>query len=252
MLALRSLAFNVAFYVNLVGWMLLCLPAFLLPRRRFLWVPRGWAKSSLWLLKVLAGTGLEIRGRENIPKGGFLVACKHQSFWETFALYTLFDDPAFIHKRELTWIPFFGWYLWKTGMVPVDRRAGSLALVEMNRRAREEAGRGRQILLFPEGTRRPPGAPPAYKFGIAHIYANLGVPCLPVGLNSGLFWPRRRFLRRPGTIVVEFTEPIPPGLSRDVFLRELQTRIEESSNRLLAEGKAELDTLSLVREDAVW
>jgi 1-acyl-sn-glycerol-3-phosphate acyltransferase len=251
MLALRSLAFNLAFYVNLVVWMLLCMPAFLLPRRQFLSVPRGWARSSLWLLKVLAGTRFEVRGRENIPPGGFIVAAKHQSFWETFALYTLFDDPAFIHKRELTWIPFFGWYLWKAGMVPVNRRAGSLALVDMNRRARKEVARGRQILVFPEGTRRAPGAPAAYKFGIAHIYANLEVPCLPVGLNSGLFWPRRRFLRRPGTIIVEFMEPIQPGLSREVFLRELQTRIEESSNRLLAEGRAELDRMSRPSQAAV-
>ena len=240
MLALRSLAFNVAFYLNLALWMIVCLPAFLLPRRLFLGVPRGWASTSLWLLRWIAGTRLEVRGRENIPHGGLLVASKHQSLWETFALYTLFDDPAFIHKRELAWIPFFGWYLWKTGMVSVDRRAGSLALVEMNRRARQEVARGRQILLFPEGTRRAPGAPPAYKFGIAHIYANLGVPCLPVALNSGLFWPRRRFLRRPGTIIVEFMEPIPPGLPREKFLRELQARIESSSDRLLAEGRAQL------------
>jgi 1-acyl-sn-glycerol-3-phosphate acyltransferase len=252
MLVLRSFAFNVAFYVNLAVWMLLCMPAFLLPRGTERNCRRGWAQSSLWLLKVLAGTGFEVRGRENIPVGGFIVASKHQSFWETFALYTLFDDPAFIHKRELAWIPFFGWYLWKAGMVPVNRRAGSLALVDMNRRAREEVARGRQILLFPEGTRRAPGAPPAYKFGIAHIYANLEVPCLPVGLNSGLFWPRRRFLRRPGTIVVEFMEPIPPGLSREVFLRELQTRIEESSNRLLAEGRAELDRMALPSRGAVF
>jgi 1-acyl-sn-glycerol-3-phosphate acyltransferase len=125
-------------------------------------------------------------------------------------------------------------------MVPVNRGGGSLALVRMNERAREEAGRGRQILIFPEGTRRPPGAAPAYKFGIAHLYASLDLPCLPVALNSGLYWPRRRFIRRPGTIIVEFLEPIPPGLPRKDFMDELQTRIETASDRLLAEGEAQL------------
>ena len=156
----------------------------------------------------------------------------------------MFEDPAFIHKRELTFVPLFGWYLWKTGMVSIDRRAGSRALVEMNRRARGEVQRGRQILLFPEGTRRQPGAPPAYKFGIAHIYASLGVPCLPVGLNSGMFWPRRSFLRRPGTIIVEFMPAIPPGLPRETFMAEVQGRIEESSIRLLAEAEAQIGTRS--------
>ena len=137
------------------------------------------------------------------------------------------------------WIPFFGWYLWKARMVPVNRKAGSLALVEMNRRAREEVRRGRQVLIFPEGTRRPPGAEPVYKFGIAHLYMTLGVPCLPVALNSGLFWPRRRFIRRPGAIMVEFLEPLAPGLPRNHFFQEVQNRIEAASQRLLAEGRTQ-------------
>jgi 1-acyl-sn-glycerol-3-phosphate acyltransferase len=201
---------------------------------------RMWAHSSLWLLKVLAGTKVEIRGREKIPAGGLLIAAKHQSLWETFALVTLFDDPAFILKRELMWIPFFGWYAWKGGSIPVNRKAGSQALIQMTERAREEAAHGRQVVIFPEGTRRPPGAPPAYKFGVAHLYQNLGVPCLPVALNSGLYWPRRRFIRRPGTIRVEILDPIPPGLPRDAFFKTMQDGIESASDRLLAEGRAEL------------
>lgn len=234
MVVLRSLLFNLLFYVNLIAWMLVFTPMFLGSRKAFMGVAKAWARSSLWLLRVVAGTRVELRGK--IPPGGLLVASKHQSFLETFALIALFDDAAFILKRELMWIPFFGWYLAKAGMVPIDRSAGSSALVEMNRRARKEAASGRQILIFPEGTRRAPGAPPAYKYGVAHLYENLGVPCLPVGLNSGLFWPRRRFIRRPGTIVIEFLEPIPPGLDRNEAFRLIQERIEASSDRLLTEA----------------
>lgn len=240
MLALRSLLFNAAFYLNLVVWMLVIIPTFAMPRKALIRAAQAWARSSVWLMRAIVGTRVEYRGLERIPPGGLLVAAKHQSFWETFVLASLFDDPAFILKRELMWLPFFGWYLWKADMVPIDRRKGSLALVEMNARAREAMAEGRQILIFPEGTRRAPGAPPAYKYGVAHLYANLGVPCLPVALNSGLYWPRRRFLRRPGTIVVEILEPIPPALPRDAFFRELQDRIEAASDRLLAEGCAEL------------
>ncbi|MGO4572239.1 lysophospholipid acyltransferase family protein [Microvirga sp. 2TAF3] len=247
MLILRSLLFNIAFYINITFWMIVLIPTLALPRRIFMRGAKLWAQSSLWLLRVLAGTKLEVRGREHIPPGGFLVAAKHQSLWETFALLTFFKDPAFILKRELMWIPFFGWYTWKGGSVPVNRKAGSQALIRMMARAHEEAEHGRQILIFPEGTRRPSGAPPAYKFGVSHLYQNLGVPCLPVALNSGLYWPRRQFIRRPGTIRVEILEPIPPGLPRDVFFKELQDRIETVSDRLTDEGRSELGLAPLPR-----
>lgn len=241
MIALRSLIFNIAFYANLIGWMVFALPTLVMPRRYFVrYVGKGWARSCIWLMRVIVGTKVEFRGRENIPQGGFIVASKHQSLWETFAIYPEFADGAFILKRELTWIPLFGWYLWKADMVPVDRKGGSSTLSGMNVRARQLMAQGRQVLIFPEGTRRPAGAPPSYKFGAAFVYGNSNVPCLPVALNSGLYWPRRKFLRQPGTIIVEFLPIIPPGLPRDEFQRVLQARIEESSDRLLAEGRAEL------------
>jgi 1-acyl-sn-glycerol-3-phosphate acyltransferase len=202
----------------------------------FMRAVQAWARSSLWLLRVVAGTGVEYRGLERIPTGGFVVAAKHQSLWETFALLPMFDDPTFILKRELRWIPLFGWYTQKADCIAVDRKAGSQALVEMTAKAREEVQDGRQILIFPEGTRRPAGAPPAYKFGVSHLYKNLGVPCLPLALNSGLYWPRREFIRRPGTIVVEILDPIPAGLERTTMFRLLQERIETASNRLFDEG----------------
>jgi 1-acyl-sn-glycerol-3-phosphate acyltransferase len=247
MLILRSLLFNVLFYLNLALWLVFAaFPSLLLPRRYLIWIAVVWGRSALWLMRVTTGTRYEIAGIENIPQGGLMVAAKHQSFWETFALVTLFPDPVFILKRELTWIPFFGWCLTKLRMIPVDRGGKARALAHVTRRAKVELTQnGRQLLIFPEGTRRAPGAPPAYKFGVAHLYAELGVPCLPVALNSGLYWPRRKFLRRPGTIRVEFLPPIPPGLSKVAFQALLQERIETASDRLLAQGRAELAALGL-------
>lgn len=242
MLILRSLLFNVLFYLHLFVWLVFAaLPALLLPPRYLLRVAVGWARCSLWLMRVTTGTRYEITGHEHIPPDGLMVAAKHQSFWETFVLATMFPDPVFILKRELTWIPLFGWALTKLRMIPVDRGGRARALSQVTRRAKVElVEKGRQLLIFPEGTRRPPGAPPAYKFGVAHLYAELGVPCLPVALNSGLYWPRRKFLRRPGTIRVEILPPIMPGMDKVAFQSLLQDRIETASDRLLAKGRAEL------------
>jgi 1-acyl-sn-glycerol-3-phosphate acyltransferase len=245
MLVLRSLAFNVAFYANTVLWLFALLPLLVLPRKAFLRAVQAWGRVSMWLLRVLAGTRIEFRGLEKIPPGGLLVAAKHQSAAETFSLLTVFDDPTFVLKRELQWIPLFGWYTVKAAQVPVNRSAGSAALADMTERARREAARGRQIIIFPEGTRRPPGAPPAYKYGIAHLYQNLGVPCLPVALNTGAYWPRRSFLRRPGTMVIEVLDPIAPGLPRDAFLEEAKAAIEAGCDRLLAEARRELGETGL-------
>ena len=154
--------------------------------------------------------------------------------WETFALVTLFDDPTFIIKRELMWIPVFGWCMWRAGMIPVDRGARSRALAAMTERARFELGRGRQIVIFPEGTRRAPGAEPAYKFGVAQLYAETQTACLPIALNSGVVWGRRAFLRYPGTVRVEILDPILPGMPRTEFFEHLKREIETSTARLIA------------------
>jgi len=241
----RSVVFNVLFYLNLSVQLVAALPTLVMPRRAIIEVARFWARSNLWLLRMVCGTRVEFRGLELIPEGPLLVASKHQSLWETFALITVFRDPAYIMKRELMWIPFFGWYAWKAGMIAVDRGRGSQALAAMNVSARRELARNRQILIFPEGTRRPPGAGPRYKHGVAHLYASMNVPCLPVALNSGLFWPRRSFRRFPGTIRVEFLDPIPPGLDKDTFAARMQQDIEIASARLLAEGRRELSDIGI-------
>jgi 1-acyl-sn-glycerol-3-phosphate acyltransferase len=231
----RSLVFNALFYLNTLVWLLVGLPTFFLPYRSTVWVAKTWGRVNLVLLRI-AGIDYEVRGREKIPPGALIVASKHQSAWETFALMPLFDNPLFILKRELQWIPVFGWLLIKGRMVPVNRGAGSQALIEMTERACIELGRGRQLIIFPEGTRRPAGAEPRYKYGVAHLYAAAGVPCLPVALNSGVFWPRRTLRRKPGTVIVEILDPIPPGLDKDVFFKRLQDQLETATARLIAEG----------------
>lgn len=237
MVAFRSHLFNVVFYLNLVLWLVPASLTFVMPRMAIIRVAQAWGRFNLTLLRWIVGTQVEFRGLDRIPAGGLLIAAKHQSFLETFALLSCVDDPTFILKRELQWIPIFGWLTAKAGMIPVNRGSTN-ALPDMNRRAVAEVRAGRQILIFPEGTRRPPGAPPAYKYGAAHLYRSLGVPCLPVALNSGLFWPRRRYIRRPGTTVIEFGRPIPPGLDRDAFMDVLIEAIETRSAALLAEADA--------------
>jgi 1-acyl-sn-glycerol-3-phosphate acyltransferase len=242
---LRSLLFNLVFYLNLGVLLLGAFLTLALPRRAVLEMAKLWGRSSVWLLRAICGTRVEFRGLEKLPKGPLIVAAKHQSTWETFALLHLFDDFTFIVKRELMWIPIFGWCMAKGRMIPVDRGAGSQALGAMTKRAREEIRTGRQLIIFPEGTRRAPGAEPRYKFGVAHLYAEIGVPCVPVALNSGLFWPRRAFRRLPGTIVVEVLDPIPPGLDKDAFFKRLQGDIETATARLIAEGREELRRLGV-------
>jgi 1-acyl-sn-glycerol-3-phosphate acyltransferase len=237
-LILRSLVFNAFFYLNLAMLMLAALPAFVLPRRVVVALAKQWGRNSLWLLRVICGLKVEYRGLDKIPPGPLLIAAKHQSTWETFALLHLFRDPTFIIKRELMWIPLFGWCSWKAGMIPVDRGAGKAALTDMAQRARAALDQGRQIVIFPEGTRRAAGAEPRYKMGIAHLYAESAVPCLPIALNSGLFWPRRKLLRYPGTIVVDILDPIPPGLDRNAFIERLQNDIERATARLVDEGRS--------------
>lgn len=239
---LRSLVFQIAFYLVTILYMLAFLPALPFLSRKGLWRTgvMWWVATIMFLLRVIVGTRAEIRGIENIPDGPLLLASKHQSAWETLALLPLFSDPAFILKRELMSIPVFGWFAARARMIPVDRKGGSSAMKAMTRRAQADMAEGRQILIFPEGTRRPPGAPPDYKFGVAHLYSSLGVPCLPIALNSGLYWPRRSILKRPGTILVDILPALPPGLPRRQFMERLQADIEGASDRLLAEGLADL------------
>ena len=242
MIVLRSVVFNIAFYFNLVLFLVAGSVFFVTPRKWSISALKIWSRSSLWLLRVICNTQIEVRGRENIPHGGVLVAGKHQSVWETFAILAYLDDPCMVLKRELTWIPVFGWYIYKFRMIAVERSAAAQALRRLLARGSQELSAGRQIVIMPEGTRRAPDAPPDYKSGAAALYGALGCACLPFALNSGLFWPRRRFLRFPGTIVLEFLPLIPAGLPRKAFQERLQAAIEGATGRLVAEGRAMVRT----------
>jgi 1-acyl-sn-glycerol-3-phosphate acyltransferase len=243
----RSILFNVLFYLNLAVLLCVAIPSLAMPH----WAPLGmaklWGRTTLWLLRVVCRTQVEWRGLDKIPPGGILIAAKHHSTWETFALVTVLDDPTFIIKRELLWIPLFGWLAWRAGMIPINRRAGKAAMGMMTAHALKAIAEGRQIVIFPEGTRRPAGAAPRYKIGVAHLYAACNVACVPIALNSGLFWPRRSFRRFPGTVQVEVLDPIPPGRSREDFFAELEHDLEAATARLIAHETSKLGTDRLAR-----
>ncbi len=236
MIKLRSLVFNLAFYVNLIVLMILGLPLILRGRHGVFVMARLWGSTSVWLLERICGLRVEYRGLENIPKVGYILAAKHESFLETFALLKYAPDFAIVLKRQLVFIPIFGLYLIGARQIAIDRNRGRNALTQIIAQAREVVAAGRQVFIFPEGTRRPPGAPPRYKFGVAALYTETGAPCLPVAINTGLFWGRRGFTRRPGVAVIEYLPPILPGLDREAFLERLQTTIETACARLNAEA----------------
>jgi 1-acyl-sn-glycerol-3-phosphate acyltransferase len=251
MLYIRSFIYNVLFYVVLIGLMVFGLPILAMSRHATFWLARLWGKASIWMLDRICGTKVEFRNLHNIPNGAYIIAPKHQSIWETFALLLHAPDFSYVLKRELMWLPLFGQYLWSAEQIAINRSKGKSSLNQVVARARDLFATDRQLFIFPEGTRRPVGAPPAYKFGVAQVYGECGVPCLPVALNSGVFWPRRSFLRRPGTIVVDYLEPIAPGLSKQDFLTELQSRIETRTNELVAEAIARDPSLAaLIASDA--
>jgi 1-acyl-sn-glycerol-3-phosphate acyltransferase len=235
---LRALLFNLLFYLVTALYAVLGLPVLLFGANAVYALCRLWVGTALWLLRLLVGLDHRVVGRERVPAEPVIFAVKHQSSWETLALAKLLDRPIYVLKRELIWIPIFGLYLLGSGALAVDRGAGARALRQLIRAAEQAAKSGRPFLIFPEGTRVAPGEHRPYQPGIAALYDKLNRPVVPVALNSGLFWGRRSFLKRPGRITVEFLEPIPAGLDRRRFMKELEARIEGASQRLLpAPGK---------------
>jgi len=250
MIAARSLLYNVLFYFVTIVLMIAGLPTMLFGPRAIEALARLWSAVSLWLLDRICGLRVEYRGLENIPSGGYILASKHQSFLETFALLKHAPDFAIILKRQLTYVPLFGLYLIVSKQIAIDRGGGVQALQKLSSAVKPVLATGRQIIVYPEGTRRTPGAPPRYKLGVAFLYAESGVPCLPVAVNTGLFWRRREFLRRPGVAVVEYLPVIPPGRKRSAFARELQGAIETASTRLNEEAIARDPSLREIVERA--
>lgn len=234
MRTLRAIVFNTLFYGWLVCrllWLLVMLP---LPRRVGFRSVQSFMRQEL-ALQRLFGMTIEVRGLENLPKGGFIVAAKHQSMWETFALLPMFEDVAFIYKKELGRVPLFGWYMRKFAQVAIDRSAGSQALRLMNDEARKAIAENRQVLIFPEGTRRPVGAPPQYKFGVAAVYDGVKAPVVPIALNSGMFWSKYFWRGDVGRIIIDILPPIQPGMSRGKFFKLLEHTIETACDAQMLE-----------------
>ena len=233
MTALRSILFNLLYLLWSILIHVVCLPLLLAPAS---WVWKAahlWADGTLLLLRVCCGLGCRELGLEHFPQGPAIIAAKHQSAWETLYLTRRLGRPAFILKRELLMIPLFGWFIRKVGMIAVDRSGKAAALKQMVRDANRAFAEGRQIIIFPEGTRVAPGVHKPYQPGIAALYGQLDVPVVPVALNSGMFWGRGSFLKKPGVIQVQYLPPIAPGLNRKAFMAELESRLEPAAKALL-------------------
>lgn len=237
MLFLRSALFNILFYINLIVRLCIILPAmFARNKDSIMRQARAWARSSIQLQEWIVGTKIEIEGVENLPKGGFIFASQHQSFWDTFAFLNLLESPVFIFKQELLRFPVFGHCLMVLDMIPVDRSAKGTAMASVLIGARKEiADKGRQLFIFPEGTRKNPGAPIQYKMGVGRIYEDIKVPIVPVVLSSGLFWGRNTFLRYPGQFKARILPPIAPGLSVEKVMEKLVHDTEHAYETLLLE-----------------
>ncbi len=233
MTRLRSLLFIAWLYVSMAFFGILFSPLLVLPWRASMAVIKMWAHSVLFGLRWICGVRVELRGGAYRPSGPALIAAKHQGMLDVIAPFTFLEAPCFVLKKELMYLPFFGWFAWKTQMIPVDRSAGASALKQMVNQARKRLADGRQILIFPEGTRTVPGSPGDYKPGVAALYRDLGHDCTPMATNSGQHWPAHGIDRTPGTVVFELLPAIAGGLKRPEFMRQLQDRIETASTALL-------------------
>ena len=233
MTTVRSLIFTLWLYLSMPLFAIGLSPALLMPHGVAIAVIKLWARFVLFGLRWIAEIKVEVRGLEHRPTGPALIAAKHQGMLDVIAPFAFLDDACFVMKKELMPLPFFGWFAWKTKMIAVDRAAHAKALKDMVRQTRARLAEGRQILIFPEGTRTTPGKPADYKPGVAAIYRDVDAPCWPVATNSGVHWPAHGFKRYPGTVVFEFLPPIPAGLKRAAFMAELESRIETASTALL-------------------
>mgnify|MGYP006186161867 CR=1 FL=1 len=232
MIFIRSTIFNIALILVTLVIGILGLPLLPGPRRWVCGLRDLWIRLVLHLLRWTVGLSHRVEGLEHLPKGTFMVASKHQSAWETLALHTIFADPSIVLKRELLKLPVLGFYIAKIGMVPIDRAAGGSALKSMIGAARKAAGDGRPVLIFPQGTRVSPGDEAPYHSGVFALYRALDCPVVPVALNSGTFWSRHAFFKRPGVITVRILPPLPRGLDRKVFMKDLEATIETATHAL--------------------
>lgn len=228
---LRSWIYLFTFLAWTISLAFLLLPA-LASRRWSIGAIRFWVRGLRAQARVLCGITFRSEGRENIPSGPCIVAAQHQSSFETYELFLELDNPVFVLKRELIYIPIVGWYMQRAGLVHVDRGAGASAMRKMLREAQAALDAGNQVIIFPEGTRVKPGSAVEYKPGIAALYTHCKAPVVPMALNSGYFWGKTRILKRPGEIVFRYLPALPAGLTRDDMLAELRRRIDAADAEL--------------------
>lgn len=231
-MTLRSAIFNACFWFWIAILGLCALPFTLVYPKLAFPVSRLWARGTLFMLRLFCGITYEVRGQEYIPQGAALIASKHQSAWDTVIFWMLLKKPVYVLKRELIYLPIFGWYLLFLRSIYIDRKSGGKAIKRMLKQAQDRIANNCSIVLFPEGTRTLPGATPSYQPGAAALYNHLDVPVIPVALNSGLYWSKNAFVKRPGCITIEFLPPIPPGLRSRDFLKKLEETIETKSTAL--------------------
>ena len=234
---IRSFIFNIMLYVVGVFWIGVTFITLFLPRSVALIPQRMWSWTTQYVIRFIGGIKSDIRGIENLPDGPFILACKHQSAWETTIFQGMFKDPAMVLKKELMGVPIFGWHLRKVGMIAVDRADGTKAMIKMLRQAKAAVEAGRPLIIFPEGTRVSTEDDANYQAGVYGLYGTLKIPVVPAALNSGYFWPRRKFIKKTGTVVLEFLPAIAPGLKKDAFMEQLTNSIEPATQKLLAEAK---------------
>lgn len=228
----RSLLFNTAFYLWTAFLCVVLVWTIVLPPRWVLWALRTYLASVAFLERWLLGLDYRVRGRERVPDGAFILAAKHQSMWETFKLHILFGEPVIVVKQELMRIPIWSWFLKRAYAISIDRSSRARAVKTIVDNARPHIAAGRPIVIFPQGTRIAPGDYRPYQIGVFALYKTLELPVVPMAVNSGVFWPRHRFLKRPGTITIEFLDPIPPGLDRKTFMTRLEDELERASETL--------------------
>jgi 1-acyl-sn-glycerol-3-phosphate acyltransferase len=233
---LRSFAFNLAFYLWTLVAFIVTLPVLLGPLGLAQATLNMWARVVTWLLRVVGGVRVEVRGREHLPDGPVLIAPKHQCMFDIFGTMAVIPASCYVLRKELMRIPIFGWWAWKCHMIVIDREGGAKALRKMLTDTRARLAEApRQIVIFPEGHRGKPGVAGDYQPGVAALYRDLDMPCVPVALNSGMHWQKGGLVLKPGTIVFEFLEPLSAGMKRAEFMRALEDRTESASNALLAE-----------------
>lgn len=238
MTLLRSLLYILFLYGSMAVVGLIYLPAALISRKTAIGAPRLWARINITMLRVICGADVRVEGLEHIPPSPALYASKHQAMLDTMTPFLTLREPSVVLKRELLSMPVFGWFAQRSGMIAIDREAHARALKAMLRDARARRDDGRDIVIFPEGTRQDLGAAPDYKPGVAALYRDLGVPCVPIAVSTGLVWSAHGPIRRPGRATIKFLEPIAPGLNRDDFMRELEGRIERETAALVARDSA--------------